>query len=305
MTREKSDNLMRWATRASITVAATLVSLKAVVWWLSGSVAMLGSLADSSLDFAASLVTMFAVRTALLPPDDDHRFGHGKAEALAGLFQAAVMSGSAVFLMLESIGRLADPQPVMRSDLVMAVSGVAIVLSLALVIFQSYVIRKTGSLAISGDHLHYKGDLLLNLSVILAAWAAGAGFGLADGLFGAFIAIYILYGAYDIARPAIDMLMDKEFSEEERERIFNLVMSSPDVRGLHELKTRRSGRDLFIQMHVEVAADMTVKQAHMVTGELEATLGEAFPDSEIFIHIDPPSDKSDDLTVRELGTVKE
>lgn len=305
MQREKAENLMRMATRASVAVASTLVVAKAATWWLSGSVAMLGSMADSALDLIASLVTMFAVRTALLPPDDDHRFGHGKAEALAGLFQAAIMSGSAVFIFLESLTRLWSPEPVVRSDLIMAASAMAIVLSLALVMFQSYVVRQSRSLAIAGDHLHYKGDLLLNASVIVSAWLSLQGVMAADGLFGMLIAGYILYGAYDIARPAIDMLMDKEFEDSEREKIFNIVMSGAGVRGLHELKTRRSGRDLFIQMHIEVDGNMTVQEAHIVTGELEATLGEVFPESEIFIHVDPPSAKSDDLTTRELGTIKE
>lgn len=305
MQREKAENLMRMATRASVAVASTLVLAKAAAWWLSGSVAMLGSMADSALDLIASLVTMLAVRTALLPPDHDHRFGHGKAEALAGLFQAAIMSGSAVFIFLESLTRLWSPEPVVRSDLIMAASAVAIVLSLALVMFQSYVVRQSRSLAIAGDHLHYKGDLLLNASVIVSAWLSLQGVMAADGLFGMLIAGYILYGAYDIARPAIDMLMDKEFEDSEREKIFNIVMSGAGVRGLHELKTRRSGRDLFIQMHIEVDGNMTVQEAHIVTGELEATLGEAFPDSEIFIHVDPPSRLSDELTVQELGSIEE
>jgi len=305
VTRDKSNNLMRWATRASVSVAATLVAAKAVAWWLSDSVAMLGSMTDSGLDLMASLVTLFAVRTALLPPDEDHRFGHGKAEALAGLFQAAIMSGSAVFLLLESINHVAVPHPVTQSTLVMVVSGVAILLSLALVAFQSYVVRHTGSLAVAGDHLHYKGDLLLNLSVIFAAWATAAGFDYADGAFGILIALYILYGAKEIALPAVDMLMDKELGLEDREKIFNLAMGNPHVRGLHELKTRMSGRDLFIQMHIEVDGDMTVQDAHFVADEVEAMIGEAFPDSEVLIHVDPPSLLSDQLTVKELGKIGE
>lgn len=305
MTRDKADNLMRWATRASVTVAATLVIAKAIAWWLSDSVAMMGSLTDSSLDLLASLVTLFAVKTALAPPDEDHRFGHGKAEALAGLFQAAIMSGSAAFLLLESSDHIMNPHPVERSDLVMGASVIAIVLSLGLVSFQSYVIRHSASLAIAGDHLHYKGDLLLNLSVIMAAWATAAGYVYADGVFGVFIALYILYGAYEIAIPAINMLMDKELGVEDREKIFNLVMGNPDVVGLHELKTRMSGRDLFIQMHIEVDGEMTVQAAHFVADEVEATVGEAFPESDILIHVDPPSLKSDDLTAKELGRIRE
>jgi len=291
---------MKWATRASVSVAFVLVISKAVAWWLSGSVAMLGSMADSALDMMASLVTLFAVRMALVPPDDDHRFGHGKAEALAGLFQAAIMTGSAVFLTLESVSRLWEPELPSSSDLVIAVSILAIVLSLALVAFQSYVIRHTRSLAISGDHLHYKGDLLLNSSVVASALISASGFLYADGIFGLLIAIYILVGAYGIVRPAIDMLMDREFDEVERELIFNCVLENPDVMGMHGLKTRTSGRDRFIQMHIEVPGSMTVDAAHVIADEVEATLGEHFPDTEIIIHMDPPSPQSDALTVREL-----
>jgi len=296
---------MRLATRASVAVAFVLVAAKAFAWWHSGSVAMMGSLADSTLDFAASLVTLFAVKTALSPPDADHRFGHGKAEALAGLFQAAIMSGSAMFLLLESVDRIAAPEVVSHSQLVMGISVFAIFLSLGLVLFQSYVVRQTGSLAVAGDHLHYKGDLLLNLSVILAAWASAQGYAQADGVFGVLIGGYILYGAYDIARPAIDMLMDREFSNADRERIINLVLENTEVIGVHDLKTRESGRDRFIQMHVEVAGDMTVRSAHMIMSELEATIGEAFPGSHILIHVDPPSQTGDDLTVQELGKLEE
>lgn len=305
MSNDKAPYLMRWATRASVSVAFVLVGTKAVAWWFSSSVAMLGSLADSTLDFAASLATLFAVRTALTPPDADHRFGHGKAEALAGLFQAAIMSGSAVFLLLESATRFGSPEPVSHSALVMGISAFAIFLSLALVLFQSYVVRQTRSLAVAGDHLHYKGDLLLNLSVILAAWASGNGYAQADGLFGLLIGVYILYGAYGIVRPAIDMLMDKEFADADREKIINLVLENRDVEGLHDLKTRASGRNSFIQMHIEVAGDMTVRQAHMVGSEIEAIIGETFPGSEIIIHVDPLSEAGDDRTIRDLGKIED
>lgn len=304
MQREASDRLMRWAARASVAVAATLVAGKAAVWWMTGSVAMLGSLTDSALDMAASLVTLFAVKTAIEPPDEEHRFGHGKAEALAGLFQAAIMSGSALFLILHAAERLGAPEAVGQPTLIIQVSGIAIVLSLLLVMFQSYVVRKTGSLAVAGDHLHYKGDLLLNLGVIGAAFAASTGFPWADAVIGIAIGFYILHGAWGIARPATDMLMDREFDGEERERIFNMVLESPGVRGLHELKTRRAGRDRFIQMHIEVDGELTVRKAHFIGNEVEATIGEAFPDAEIIIHVDPLSERSLDLTLKELPPEK-
>lgn len=287
MDKDQAGNLMRWATRASMTVALTLVITKFYAWWQSGSIAMQGSLADSALDLAASVVTFFAVKTALIPADDDHRFGHGKAEALAGLFQAAVMSGSAVFLLLEAVSRLWEPQASQASELVISISLFAIALSLVLVIFQSFVVNRTGSPAIAGDHLHYKGDLLMNLGVVLAAYLSAMGYLMADGIFGVLIAGYILWGAWDVAVPSIDMLMDKEMSDEGREQIIMTVQGHKAVLGLHELRTRRSGRDRFIQMHVEVDGAMTVQQGHDVSEEIEEELARLYPDAEILIHIDP------------------
>lgn len=300
MKRTTDNNLMRWATRAAVTVALTLVVGKAYAWWMSSSVAVLGSLTDSSLDLAASLVTLLAVKAAVSPADQDHRFGHGKAEALAGLFQAAVMAGSAVFLMLEAVQNIWAPQPVAASSLVMSISALAIVLSLFLVAFQSFVVRRTKSLAIAGDHLHYKGDILLNLAVIAAAYSSSIGWIYADGVFGLLIAVYIVFGSLNVARPAVDMLMDKELSDEDREAIFNMALGNVHVLGLHELKTRTSGRDVFIQMHIEVDGNMTVRDAHFASDEVEAMIGEAYPDAEIIIHVDPPSERSDELTHGEL-----
>lgn len=300
MNRDKANILMKRATHASVSVAIILVITKAYSWYTSNSAAMLGSATDSALDLAASVVTLLAVRAAITPPDDDHRFGHGKAEALAGLFQAAIMSGSAVFLILHSLERVWQPVLIATPDLVIQVSIFAIVLSLGLVSFQSYVVRKTGSLAISGDHLHYKGDLLLNLAVVFAAYGASRGFIYADGITGCLIGIYILWGAHGVGRPAIDMLMDREFSNHDREMIFNSVMESNGVRGLHHLKTRQSGRDQFIQMHIEVDGALTVSAAHLIGHEVEATLGEQFPDADILIHVDPVDERSTEMTLAEL-----
>jgi len=298
--RQKADNLMRWATRSAVAVAAVLVLSKAYVWWVSSSVAVLGSLTDSALDLAASLVTLFAVRAALSPADHDHRFGHGKAEALAGLFQAAIMAGSAVFLTLEASQSLWNPAVITESALVIEVSILAIALSLALVAFQAYVIKKTRSLAIQGDHLHYTGDLLLNIGVIVAAYMSAAGWLYADGTIGLLIAGYILYGSSQIVRPALNMLMDRELPDEDREAIFNMALGNPAVLGLHELKTRLSGRDTFIQMHIEVDDKITVREAHFISDEVEGVIGEMYPEAEIIIHVDPPSERSAELTYSEL-----
>lgn len=284
----KAPGLMRLAARASLAVAGLLVLVKAVAWFFTGSVALLGSLVDSGLDVAASFVNFLAIRTALEPPDEEHRFGHGKAEAIAGLIQSAVILGSAVFLLFESIARLARPAPIENLEFGIGVSIFAIVVTLALVVFQKYVVSKTGSVAVAADRLHYTGDLLMNVAVIGALLVTNmGGITWADGAFGVAIAAYIARAAWGIGRNSVDMLMDKEFASEEREHIFNLVMGNFEVKGLHELKTRRSGRHAFIQMHIELDPKLSLFEAHHIGDEVEATVGEAFPNAEILIHTDP------------------
>ena len=279
---------MKRAAWAAVFVASVLIVAKAFAWMLSGSVTLLGSLVDSALDLTASLINLLAVTTALSPPDEEHRFGHGKAEPLAGLFQSIIIMGSVVFLTWESIGRLVTPRVIEQTNIGIMVSVFAIVLTLALVIYQSHVVKKTKSVAISADSLHYKGDLFLNAAVI-AALVITSNFDLlwVDGVFGLLIAAYVAYSAWEIMRQSIDMLMDKEFEDDERDLIIELVMGNPDVKGMHDLKTRRSGIHGFIQFHIELDPDMNLRQAHAVGDEVEATVGEHFPHSEILIHTDP------------------
>lgn len=284
--KKQAEKLMVWASRASTSVALILVVTKFYAWLVSNSVAMLGSTMDSGLDLMASLVTLFAVKTAIQPPDEDHRFGHGKAEALASLFQGAVMGGAAVFILFESVRSFFGAGPKGGTELVMGISGFAIILSLFLVMFQSYVIRKSASLAISGDHLHYKGDLLLNASVVLSAWLVAQGVPYSDSIFGLLIAVYILYGAYEVIVPSIHMLMDRELSDADRDEIIRLTQSVSGVKDMHDLRTRASGRDLFIQMHVDVDAHMTVSEGHKIADSVEMLLAEHYTDAEILIHID-------------------
>lgn len=284
----EQKRLMRLGAMASVMVAITLIVAKGYAWWFSGSVSLLGSLADSSLDFLASAVTLFAIIIALRPADAEHRFGHGKAEAIAGLFQTSIIFGSSAFLIYSSIERIRNPVPIEEGMLGVYVSIFAIFLTLGLVTFQKKVISKTKSVAISADRLHYLGDLLLNFAVIAALLLASVGgIHAADGYFGLGIALYIGWNAYQISRTSIDMLMDKEFDSAEREKIFNLVLGSPEVKGIHELKTRRSGLNVFIQFHIELDPDLNLFEAHYIADEVEATVGEEFPNSEIIIHTDP------------------
>ncbi|MHB1218769.1 MAG: cation diffusion facilitator family transporter [Alphaproteobacteria bacterium] len=279
---------MRQATYASVSVAAILIAIKFVAWLATDSVAMLATLVDSMLDAAASLVNLFAVRQALTPADREHRFGHGKAEPLAGLVQSAFIAGSALFLFVEVGRRLVNPRAIDQGALALAVMGVSVALTVALVFFQRYVVRKTASLAISADRFHYFGDLLANVSVAIALVLA-VEFGLqwADPIFGAIIAAYIVWSAWEIIRQSLDQLMDRELPDEERKRIREIALSHPEVRSVHDLRTRTSGRDIFIQIHIELDPSAPLVHAHVISDAVEAKLQEAFPAAEVIIHQDP------------------
>lgn len=280
--------LMRMATYASVTVAAILVVAKLAAWSLTGSVAMLSTLVDSLLDGLASIITLIAVRHALTPADREHRFGHGKAEALAAMAQSAFVTGSAIIVLFHAGARLFQPQKVAATDFGMAVIVGSIILTLALVTFQHYVVKRTNSLAISADTLHYKGDLLINVAVLLAL-AATHYFDTSyvDPLAGAAIALYLLFGAWRILQGALDMLMDRELPEAERERIRAIAYQHKDVCSLHDLRTRRSGSDMFIQMHLELDPEITLMAAHLISDQVELDIKKAFAGAEVLIHQDP------------------
>ncbi len=280
--------LMRLATYAAVGLALGLAVIKAVAWQATGSVAVLSSLVDSLLDAAASLVNLFAIRQALEPADTDHRFGHGKAEPLAALGQAAFIAGSGLLVVLQAIGNLLQPRPILNSGIGLAIMGVSLVATFALVRFQAYVVRRSGSIAIRADRLHYSGDVLMNGSVILVlALTEWLGVYWIDPLCGVAIAGYMLFGAAGIARTALDMLMDRELPDDVRERIVAIVRSHPEVQAVHDLRTRSSGPSLFIQLHMVLPADITLSRAHVISDEVEARLQGAFPGAEILIHQDP------------------
>ncbi len=281
--------LLRLATYASISVASILIVAKLVAWGLSDSVSLLATLIDSVLDALASLINLIAVRHALTPADKEHRFGHGKAEALAGLSQSMFIAGSAGFLLLEASRRLISPIAVEAVGISMLVMVFSIVATLLLLGFQRHVIRKTNSTAIRADALHYRTDLLVNGSVILALWLSVQGWAGFDALFACAIAIYILYSAWEIITVSYDHLMDRELPDEQREEIERLVMQHKSARGLHDLRSRHSGTITFVQLHLELDDDLSLLEAHKISDEVEASLLEAFPGSEIIIHIDPQS----------------
>jgi ferrous-iron efflux pump FieF len=287
-THDEAGRLMRLATYASTIVAALLIAIKLAAWAATGSVALLSTLIDSTLDLAASALNLMAVRHALMPADHDHRFGHGKAESLAGLGQAAFIVGSGGLLLIEASGRVLRPEPVLHGEWGIAVMVISILATAALVGFQRHVIAKTGSTAISADSLHYAGDLLINFSVIVSLlMAMFGGWVLADPLFAIGIACWLLINAWQIMKGSLDTLMDRELPDADRERIRALVRAHPEVLGLHDLRTRTSGRQGFVQLHLELPDDMPLIQAHRIADEVEGAILAEFPLFEVIIHEDP------------------
>ncbi|MGN6374104.1 MAG: cation diffusion facilitator family transporter [Sphingomonas sp.] len=276
------------AALASVATACVLIVAKAVAAWLTGSVAMLGSLADSGLDLLASLVTLYGVWLAAAPADEDHRFGHGKAEALAALFQVALITASAIAIAWRAIERLSAPAQTSEAGVGIGVSLFAIAVTALLLAYQRAVIRRTGSVAIRADNMHYQSDVLLNVSVIVAiAIDQYVGWRQADPIFGIGIALWLAWGAFQASLEAIDQLMDKEWPEEQRAEFLELAARHPELRGIHDFRTRRSGSHDFAQFHMYVARDMTVADAHEVMDAVEANIREVFPKVEILIHLDP------------------
>ena len=280
--------LNRSAALASISVALLLIGLKAWAAWQTGSTAMLGSLADTALDLFASVATLVGVWIAAQPADDDHRFGHGKAEALAAMFQVVLISISALAIAARAIGQFFRGAQTEAAAEGIGVSIVAIVATLALLAWQRHVIARTGSVAIATDHVHYKSDLLLNLAVIAAlALDQYAGLAGADPVFGLVIAAWLAWSGWRASQEAIEQLMDREWSDEKKERFLEVVAHNPDLRGVHDLRTRTSGDRDFVQFHVWIDPDMTVREAHRVMDDIEERLHREFPDVEILIHPDP------------------
>lgn len=288
VTASERAKLTARAAIASIAMAVTLIGLKAWAAVQTSSMAMLGSLADSSLDLIASLVVLLGVRVAAAPADHDHRFGHGKAEAVAALVQVILISLSAVFIGFRAVQRLLAGAETAEAELGITVSVVAMILTAALITYQRHVVRRTGSVAIGTDRLHYSSDLFLNGSVIVAlALDQFAGLVGADAVFGLLIALWLLWGAVTASSHALDQLMDKEWPDELRARFLAAAKEYPELSGLHDLRTRSSGTHHFAQFHVWVPAHWTVRQAHDRLDRIEEELQQRFPGTEILIHVDP------------------
>lgn len=280
--------LLTLAGFASVGVALTLIALKVWAWRATGSVAMLSSLADSLLDLLASLITLFAVRVSIVPADREHRFGHGKSEGIAGIVQAVIVSGSAAYVGVQAVERLIAPSAVASPATGYFVMACSMVLTVALVAFQRHVVKRTGSLAIAADAVHYRADILTTLAVLAAIYLSSQwglhGF---DPLLALVVVGLILWSVTEIVREALKMLLDRELPDDDRRRIEEIAHAHPEVRGVHDLRTRSSGPTQFIQFHVELDPGMALSRVHAVCDAVDRDVRDAYPGADVLIHADP------------------
>lgn len=288
MAQEYNQQVKR-AAHFAVFVAGILIIVKAFAWWQTGSMTILAAMTDSLVDLFASVTNMLVLRFALQPADDEHTFGHGKAESLAALVQSAFITGSAVFLLLQGIQRLSEPQWIMGGELGICIGIFSMLLTGVLVLYQRQVVRQTGSPAIAADSLHYQTDLYMNGAILVAMGLNLAGVIYADALFAIGIALYILYNAGKMLWDAVQALLDKALPKEEIEQIWQIVHKQDDIISIHDLKTRRAGAVRFIQLHLEMADDLTLMKAHEIADCLEHKILATFPHSEVIIHQEPTS----------------
>ena len=279
--------LLRLATRASVAVASLLIVTKAIAWWLSGSVSMLAGLTDSLLDGVTSFLNLLAVHYALRPADDDHRYGHGKAESLAGMAQALFIAVSAVLIAIQAIERLKHPEPIGAPWIGIGVIVFSLVMTVALLVLQHRVVKATGSNAVRADSLHYRSDLLLNGSILVALVLASFGWPQLDGWFGLGIAGYILWSAIQIARQSFSVLMDEELPADVSQNMLELACSVPGVLGAHDLRTRISGNIWYVQLHLELPGELTLSVAHDLSDRAAEAIERRYPQAEVLVHADP------------------
>jgi ferrous-iron efflux pump FieF len=283
---------MRRAAVASLSVSLFLVAIKVFAYFVSGSVAMLASLADSALDLFTSALNMFAIHQSLSPADAEHRFGHGKAEPLAGLAQGAFIAASAVFVVVQAVQRLITPVPISHSLDVLVVMCVSIFAAIMLILYERRVVARTGSVAVTADAMHYFGDVVSNVGVVVAVvLVTRLGWILADPIIALLVALVLVVSAWSVFRQSLDQLMDRELPDSERDRIMRIVRDHAEVSSLHDLKTRAAGGSVFIQVHIELEPDIPLVKAHAISDAVERDLMAAFPNAEIIIHQDPAGEE--------------
>ncbi len=285
--RHHTAVLLKRATFASVSVAIILICGKLLAWLMTGSLSILASLVDSLMDAAASTVNLLAVRYSLKSADDEHRFGHGKAEFLAGLAQASFIAGSAFFLVFHAVERLRNPEPIKDVSAGVTMMVIAIAVTLVLLFYQRRVIKRTDSTAIRADALHYATDLVTNIGTIVALVLAATGWPGLDPIFAILIAVYIFYSACKISYASAQMLMDHELPREIREQIDRVARMPPQVKGVHDIRTRRSGQTMLVQLHLELDDQMPLLQAHGIAKAVEKEILRTWPDADVIIHQDP------------------
>ena len=305
MTTANTKDYVQWVRLAAIlstSTALVLVLIKLYAWLVTDSTAILASTTDSILDLFASLMNIVILRFALAPADKDHTFGHGKAESLAGLVQAAFVLGSAILLIFSGVSRVLKPQVIVQSEVAIWVTIISILLTISLVIFQRYVIKRTGSLIISSDALHYQSDLLLNFGVLAAIILSQSIWLQADGVFTIIIALYLVIGAASIILQSVKQLMDTELSDEELSKIQTVVMSHEKAMGIHDLRTRQAGAQRFIQFHLELEDELSLLEAHEIGETIEQEICRVLDPCEVFIHHDPTSTVNIDKALNAKAT---
>ncbi|MES2868276.1 MAG: cation diffusion facilitator family transporter [Pseudomonadota bacterium] len=279
--------LLRLATRASVAVASVLIVTKAIAWWLSGSISMLAGLTDSLLDGVTSFLNLLAVHYALRPADEDHRYGHGKAESLAGMAQALFIAVSAVLIAFQAVERLKNPEPVGAPWIGIGVIIFSLLMTAALLVLQHRVVKATGSNAVRADSLHYRSDMMLNGSILVALVLASFGWPQLDAWFGLGIAVYILWSAIQIARESFSVLMDEELPADISQNMLTLACSVPGVLGAHDLRTRISGSIWYVQLHLELPGELTLSVAHALSDRAAEAIKKVYPQAEVLVHADP------------------
>lgn len=285
---DPNARLMRKATYASVFAVSMMIIIKSFAWFMTGSVSLLASLVDSFLDMVTSLVTLVAVRTALLPPDEDHSFGHGKAESIAGLIQSAFIGGSALFIIVEALERFMHPKPVVETEFGVLIMFLSAGITFALVLYQRHVVKHTNSIAIEANSVNYTGDIMVNGLVILAL-LSGQYYSMPvlDVIASLLIAVYLLYNCWDLATTSFGMLMDKEFPQEDRDKIKEIVAAYKDVLDMHDLKTRSSGMQSFVQINLAFDGGRTLSDVHSVGDKIADEIMQSFPNADVIVHHDP------------------
>lgn len=283
----KYARLVVMASLSSIMMALLLVMAKMLVWFFSNSITILASMTDSMMDLVTSVINYIAVRFAIKPPDEDHNYGHAKIEALAGLAQCAFISASAIFLLVSSVNRYFNPVQLMNIDLGIYVTVLSLILTLFVVVFQTYVIKKTDSQIIAADRLHCQSDLYSNLAIIVSLLICSTGYEIADVIFALLITVYIAHGVYGIGVRSLNVLLDKKISNHLINDITSIMLATPGVLGLHEMRTRRVGNYIYIQVHMCIDRNISLEEAHAIASTAQKAVLCKYSQADILIHMDP------------------